>query len=209
MTIPAPPRRNRVLVIGRSKGVLADTVALLRGKGYSAEATNEFDRVLDTFDVAALDVVVFGGMVPPDAKQRLHEQIADRNADVSFVQGFAGIPGLIAAQVEAAVGARDRAIGVEYEPGSRSIRLRLDQPRKVAVVTWWGTRFVPPEPESTSMTVLEAALAAGSHTIALPEEVPTRASFATVSVGSSVWAFIVGAMPPGTTMAQFDDPASS
>jgi hypothetical protein len=209
MTFPTPPRRSRVLVIGRSKGVLADTVALLRGKGYTADATNSFDHVLDSFDMAVLDVVVFGGMVPPETKQRLHEQISGRNPDMVFVQGFAGIPGLIAAQVEAAVGTPGSDADVEYEAASRSIRLRLDRPREVAVVAWWGTAFVPPEPKSTSMTVLDAELPAGPHTIPLPDEVPAQASFATVSVGSSVWAFIVAAMPPGTTMAQFGDPGTS
>jgi len=209
MPVPTPPHRHRVLVIGRSTGVLADTVALLRGKGYTADATNDFDRALDDFDPATLDVVVFGGMVPPETKQRLHEQVSARNPDVVFVQGFAGIPGLIAAQVEVAVGPRGSDADVEYEAASRSIRLRLTRPGQASVVAWWGTAFVPPEPVSTSMTVFDAELPAGSHTVPLPDEVPARASFATVTVGSSVWAFIVAAMPAGTTLARFDDPANS
>jgi hypothetical protein len=209
MTIPTPPHRNRVLVIGRSKGVLADAVALLQGKGYTADATDEFDRVLDSFDFAALDVVVFGGMVPPETKQGLHEEISSRNPDVVFVQGFAGIPGLIAAQVEAAVGDAEGDAAVEYDSATRSIRLSLDRPREVAVVAWWGTSFVPPEPKSTSMTVFDDELPTGSHIVELPDEVPTQASFTTVSVGTSVWAFIVAAMPPGATLAQFGDPASA
>jgi hypothetical protein len=211
VTIPTSPHRKSVLVVGRSPTVLADTVALLRGKGYTAEATNEFDRVLDSYDVAALDIVVFGGMVPPDTKQRLHREISDRNPGVLFVQGFAGIPGLIAEQVEAAVGPRgnDAGADVTYEAASRSISFNLDRPREVSVVAWWHTAFVPPEPKSTSMTILRAELPAGSYKISLPDEIPIQASFATVSVGSSVQAFIVGAMPTGTTMARFPDPASS
>jgi hypothetical protein len=202
---------TRVLVIGRSPGVLADTVTLLRGRGYTADATNDFDHVLERFDVAAVDVVVFGGMVPPDTKQHLHEQISARNPGATFVQGFAGIPGLIAAQVTSAVGTRagDTGADADYEAASRSIRLRLDQPREVTVVAWWGTAFVPPEPTSTSMTVLDTELPAGSHTIPIPGDVPDRASFATVSAGSSVWAFIVAALPPGATMARFDRPATA
>jgi hypothetical protein len=38
---------GRILVIGRSPSVLVDTVEILRSKGYSADATNQFDRVLD------------------------------------------------------------------------------------------------------------------------------------------------------------------
>src|SRR6516165_12658953 len=96
-------RPARILVIGRSETVLSQAVTILREKGYAAGATNEFDRTLDLFDAGQLDLVVFGGMVPPDTKQHLREQISARNSAVAFVQGYAGIPGLIAAQVEAAL----------------------------------------------------------------------------------------------------------
>jgi hypothetical protein len=208
MTLP-PLSPRRVLVIGKSKGVLTETAELLRGKGYAADATNEFDRVLETFDVTAYDVVVFGGMVPPEMKVRLHDEISARNAHVVFVQGFAGIPGLITAQVEAAAGAHNSSADVEYEAASRSVRVRLDEPCEVRVVAWWGTSFVPPEPKSTSMAVLDEKLPAGSHDIVIPDKVPTRGSFVTVSIGSTAWAFIVGVLPPGATLAEFAGPASS
>src|SRR6266487_3755615 len=96
----------RVLVVGRSPSVLRAAVDLLRGKGYLADVTNQFDRVLDEYDVSDLDVLVFGGMVPPETKQYLREEITKRNAGVTFVQGMAGIPGVIAAQVEAVTGGR-------------------------------------------------------------------------------------------------------
>ncbi len=204
MAIPKP---ERVLIIGRSPGVLASTVALLRGRGYTADATTEFDHVVDRYDPATVDVVVFGGMVPPDTRQRLREQFACQHPDTIFVQGFAGIPGLIAAQVEAAVAGPSHDAEAGYEQASRSIRLRLYRPHKVAVVAWWATVFVPPEPQSTSMKVLDTELPIGPHRIPLPDAVPTMASFATVSIGAAVWAFIVGKMPPGTTMAQFDESA--
>ena len=86
---------GRILVVGRSPSVLVDTVEILRGKGYSADATNQFDRVLDDYDAEDLDVVVFGGMVPADTKQRLRQEIRERNAHVMFVQGLAGIAGLM------------------------------------------------------------------------------------------------------------------
>jgi hypothetical protein len=65
MTDARPSPARYVLVVGKSKTVLDRTVGLLRAKGYTADATSEFDHVLDMFDTAALDVVVFGGMVPP------------------------------------------------------------------------------------------------------------------------------------------------
>jgi hypothetical protein len=201
-----PPAR--ILAIGRSETVLSELVMILREKGYAAGATNEFDRTLDLFDAGQLDLVVFGGMVPPDTKEHLREQISTRNPAVAFVQGYAGIPGLIAAQVEAALsdGTTGPTAPVTYDARSRSIGISLDRPQDVTVTAWWHTSFVPPEPKSTSRVILGEELPAGAHTIAIPDEVPAQASFATVSIGPSVHAFIVGAMPSGTTMARFPDP---
>src|SRR5689334_24718096 len=71
MSTPQPnPRRERtigatvqrrVLLVGRSPAVLADTVRLLHDRGFTVEATNRFDDVLAEFDVRQLDLVVFGG----------------------------------------------------------------------------------------------------------------------------------------------------
>jgi len=198
----------RILVIGRSESVLSEAVTILREKGHAAGATNEFDRALDLFDAGQLDLVVFGGMVPPDTRDRLREQISARNPAVAFVQGYAGIPGLIAAQAEAALseGTTGPAASVSYDAPSRSIGLSLDRPQDVTVTAWWHTSFVPPEPKSTSRVILDQELPAGPHTIAIPDEVPAQASFATVSTGPSVRAFIVGPMPSGTTTARFPNP---
>ena len=204
-----PPAR--ILVIGRSETVLSEAVTILRDKGYAAGATNEFDRTLDLFDAGQLDLVVFGGMVPPDTKEHLREQISARNPAVTFVQGYAGIPGLIAAQAEAALsdGTTGPAAAVTYDAPSRSIGISLDRPQVVTVTAWWATSFVPPEPKSTSRVILDEELPAGAHTIAIPDRVPAQASFATVSIGPSVHAFIVGPMPAGTTMARFPDPSGA
>jgi hypothetical protein len=201
----------RILVIGRSESVLSEAVTILREKGHAAGATNEFDRALDLFDAGQLDLVVFGGMVPPDTRDRLREQISARNPAVAFVQGYAGIPGLIAAQAEAALseGTTGPATSVSYDAPSRSIGLSLDRPQDVTVTAWWHTSFVPPEPKSTSRVILDEELPAGAHTIAIPDEVPAQASFATVTTGPSVHAFIVGPMPSGTTMARFPGPSSA
>src|SRR6516225_7858233 len=123
----AANRPALILVIGRSETVLSEAVTILREKGYAAGATNEFDRTLNLFDAEQLDLVVFGGMVPPDTKEHLREQISTRNPAVAFVQGYAGIPGLIAAQVEAALshGTTGSAASVAYDARSRSIGLSL------------------------------------------------------------------------------------
>ncbi|TMR88917.1 hypothetical protein [Nonomuraea basaltis] len=194
----------RILVIGRTESVLSELIMILREKGYAAGATNEFDHTLDLFDIRQLDLVVFGGMVPPDTKDQLREQISTRNPSVVFVQGYAGIPGLVAEQVEAALGDSTTrpASSVAYDAQSRSIGISLEGPQDVAIIVWWHTSFVPPEPKSTSQVILDGRLLAGTHAIAIPHAVPHQASFATVSIGGSVHAFIVGPMPSGTTMAR-------
>jgi hypothetical protein len=202
-------RRTRILVIGRGESVLSELVAILRERGYAAGATNDFGRALDLFDAGQLDLVVFGGMVPPDTKEHLRQEISARNPAATFVQGYAGIPGLIAEQVEAALshGAFGPAASATYDAGSRTIAVSLDVPQDVTVTAWWHTSFVPPEPASTSRLLAAGELPAGPHTLAIPDEVPAQASFATVTAGRSARAFIVGPMPSGTTLAAF--PAAS
>lgn len=185
-----------ILVVGRSPGVLEDVVAILRGKGYAANATNQFDSVLDDYDVADIDVLVFGGMVPADTKQRLREQISARNTHVTFLQGLAGIAGLIAAQVEGLIaGGEPDGSDVVYDADKRTVQVTLSESAHVTVNAWWATSFTPPEPASTSLRLLDNDLAAGRHTIALPDRVPSEASFVTVAVGSAVHARTVGPMP--------------
>jgi hypothetical protein len=196
MNAPLATDPGRILVVGRSPSVLVDTVEILRSKGYSADATNQFDRVLDDYDAEDIDIVVFGGMVPAGTKQHLRQEIRERNAHVTLVQGLAGIGGLIAAQVEGVITAGEPDdSNVVYDEDQRAVHLTLHKAARVAVEAWWATSFTPPEPKSTSMQVLDAELQEGSHSIALPAEVPSVASFLAVTVGSAVRTFTVGAMP--------------
>jgi len=206
----AANRPARILVIGRSETVLSEVVTILRENGYAAGATNEFDRTLEVFAAGQPGLVVFGGMVPPDTKEHLREQISAPNPAVAFLQGYADIPGLLAAQAEAALshGTTGPTVAVTYDARSRSIGASLDRPQHATVTAWWHTSFAPPDPKSTSRVILDEELPAGPHTIAIPDEVPAQASFATVSIGPSVHAFTVGPMPSGTTMARFPDPSS-
>ena len=203
LTLPieaAPEARpqSRVLIIGRSENVLSETVEILRRDGRAAGASNEFDDVMDLFDMTAVDIVVFGGMVPPDTKELLRKQISERNPAMTFIQGFAGIAGVIVAQVQAALTEEARAetgLAVTYDPRTRTVDLHLDGPQDVQVVAWWGTSFTPPEPRSTSLVLLDEELPAGQHAITLPAEVPAQASFVTVAAGDAVQAIIIGPMP--------------
>jgi hypothetical protein len=193
---------DRVLVVGRSPSVLVAAVDILRAKGYTADATNRFDRVLDDYDVTGLDVLVFGGMVPPDTKQLLRAEISRRNPRVSFVQGLAGIAGVIAAQVEALASEERQGpddAEISYDAEHRHVRLTLKAPAHVTVEALWGTSFTPPEPKSTSTVVFDGDLAPGAHEIPLPDAVPSQASFATVAAGGLVRVFTVGAIPEAVT----------
>ena len=215
LTLPieaAPEVRteSRVLIIGRSENVLSETVQILRLLGYAAGASNDFADVMDLFDMTAVDVVVFGGMVPPDTKERLRQQISGRNPGVTFVQGFAGIPGVIVAQVRAAGDASAQAgRAVAYDQETRTVDVHLDRAEDVQVVAWWGTSFTPPEPRSTSLVLVDAYLPAGEHTVTLPAEVPSQASFVTVAARDAVRTLIVGPMPAGLTMASLPQPPAT
>jgi hypothetical protein len=193
--IPGTRREARVLIIGRSENVLSEAVELLRLAGHAAGATNQFADVMGLFDMTAVDIVVFGGMVPPDTKELLRQQISGRNPAITFIQGLAGIAGLIAAQVQASLTGDAAGVAVSYDPPARTVRLHLDQPEDVQVTAWWATSFTPPEPRSTSLVVLSARLPAGPHTVTLPEEVPAQASFVGVAAGDAVQVITVGPMP--------------
>jgi hypothetical protein len=186
------PQRS-VLLIGKSQLVLDDSVAGLRDLGYKAEATNQFDDVTTRFDPREIDVVVFGGQVSPDRKAELREEIGTINPRIIFVQGLAGIPGLIIDQVQSAFAADnpEPAEAPTLTPDERSIRLTLGEPADVKVTIWWQTSFVPPDPKSDSLLLLEDRLAVGNHTVTVPDLVPTKAAFATVHVDAAIYAFSI------------------
>ena len=186
------PRRS-VLLIGKSQLVLDGALAGLRDLGYKAEATNDFADITGRFDVTEIDLVVFGGQVPPDRKAELREEIGASNPRMIFVQGLAGIPGLIINQVQGAFTAnhQDPSRAPTYTPEDRSIRLILADPADVKVTAWWQTSFVPPDPKSDSLLLLDDQLAGGDHTIPVPDQVPPKAAFATVQIDSAIYGFSI------------------
>ena len=94
-----------------------------------------------------------------------------------------------------------------YDTTKRTVQISLPAPARVVVEAWWATSFTPPEPTSASMRVTDSHFASGEHFVALPAEVPSVASFVTVSVGPTVRAFTVGAMPEAVTrMVPTGDP---
>jgi hypothetical protein len=185
--------QRSVLLIGKSQLVLDETVAGLRDLGYKAEATNDFADITGRFDARKLDLIVFGGQVPPDRKAELTEEIGAINPQVIFVHGLAGIPGLIINQVQGAFASdhQDPTGAPAYAPGERSIRLTLASPAVVKVTAWWQTSFVPPDPKSDSLVLLDDRLAGGDYTVPLPDHVPPKAAFATVKIDAAIYAFSV------------------
>ena len=195
MTEPPATRTQRILIVGRSPRVILEAADILRSRGFHTDATNQFDEVLTEYDTTNLDVIVFGGMVPPEARQYLKNEISKVNDHVTFVQGLAGIPGLIAAQVEGVTSTAGDDHGVAYDPRKRTVQLTLQEPAQVVVEAWWTTSFTPPEPTSTSMRVIDRQFASGEHFIPLPAEVPPVASFVAVSVGPAIHTCTIGPMP--------------
>jgi hypothetical protein len=188
-----PDTQPSVLLIGKSQRVLDAAVLALRDLGYKAEATNDFADVTRRFDARKLDLVVFGGQVPPDRKAELRDEIGAINPRVIFVQGLAGIPGLIVGQVQGAFAAdhQDPTGAPIYTPDDRSIRLTLADPADVKVTVWWQTSFVPPDPESDSLPLLDKRLGGGDHAIPVPDLIPRKAAFATVQIDTAIHAFSI------------------
>lgn len=203
----APPRRS-VLVIGASQRVLDETVTVLRDLGYTAQATSDFlGDIPGRFDVTRIDLVSLGGQVPSDRKTELRRQIAAGNPRVIFLDSLAGIPGLIAAQVQQAFTA-DRQVlarSPACTPGDRSVELTLADPAPVKVTAWWRTSVIPPDPKSESLVLLDGMLPSGKHTVPVPGHVfqPPRRSpnspslppavFASVQIGEAVYVFSIAA----------------
>jgi hypothetical protein len=140
-----------------------------------------------------IDLVVFGGQVPPDRKAELREEIGAVNPEVIFVQGLAGITGLIVNQVQGAftVNRQDPSRAPTHTLHHRSIRLTLAEPADVKVTLWWQTSFVPPDPKSDSLVLLDGQLGGGDHAIPIPDRIPPKAAFATVQIDKAIYAFSI------------------
>jgi hypothetical protein len=198
--------QRSVLLLGGSRRLVGDCVAALLDLGYAAQGTNDFfTDIPGRFDVTHIDLVSLGGLVPPDRKAELKEQITAINPRVIFIDALAGIPGLIAGQVQEAfaVGRQDPGPAPAYSPADRSIRLTLADPAAVKVTLWWRTSLIPPDPESDSLVLFDGRLPNGDHAIPVPGGIPPQAVtpngprpapwFATVQVGGAIHNFGIAA----------------
>jgi hypothetical protein len=182
-----------VLILGRSQLVIDDAVAGLHELGYAAQATNDFADITGRYDLEHTDVVVFGGQVPAGREAELKQEIGAINPHVISVEGLAGIPGLIVHQIQGAFAAehQDPTRAPTYTPDDRTIRLALAEPHDVKVTLWWTTSTVPPDPKSDSVVLLDDLLAAGDHTIPVPDHIPAKRAFATVQIDAAIHAFSI------------------
>lgn len=182
-----------VLILGRSQLVIDDAVAGLDELGYTAQATNDFADITGRYDVEHIDVVVFGGQVPAGREAELKQEIGAINPQCIFVEGMAGIPGLIVNQIQSAFAAehQDPTQAPTYTPDERTIRLTVAEPHDVKVTLWWTTSTVPPDPKSDSVILLEDLLAAGDHTIPVPDHIPRKRAYATVQIDAAIHAFSI------------------
>lgn len=183
---------STVLIIGRSQAVLDTTVALLKDRGYTAQATNNFEAITSQVDPRTLDLVVFGGQVPPARKTEMRDQISAVNPTVKFAQGLSGIPGLIADQVTGALAGEQLVSGQApvYDGPTKTIVLSLYAPLDVTVTAYWITELIPPDPKSDSLVLHDGPLPIGEHRFLIPDRVSLdAAAFATVRAGAAIWSF--------------------
>jgi CheY-like chemotaxis protein len=180
-----------VLVIGRSQAVLDGTVELLSEAGYPVQATNDFEAITDQVDPQTIDLVVLGGQIPPAKKVEMREHISAANDAVSFVQGLAGIPGLITDQVAGALAGEQLIAGQApvYDAAEKKIALSLYASMDVKVTVYWITALIPPDPKSDSLVLHDGPLPSGDHAFEIPSTVSLDAAFATVSAGTAIWSF--------------------
>lgn len=191
--------QRSVLLFGASQRILDECVAALRDLGYTAQGTTDFaSDITGRFDIPRIDLVSLGGLVPADRKAELREQIATLNPQAIVIDALAGIPGLIASQVQEAFSAdgHDPARAPAYNPGDRSIRVALTEPAAVRVTLWWRTALIPPDPKSDWLVIFDGRLPGGDHTIPVPAHIPPQTDtptgprpapwFATVQAGQAV-----------------------
>jgi hypothetical protein len=200
---PGQPSQDRstpkhVLIVGRSPHVLTEAIAMLRAKGYRADATNQFDDVLDDYDVTTIDLVVFGGMVPLDTRRHLEEEIGRRSPRTRIAQGRVGVAEVIVAQVEEHFSGVEAGAAASYDPDPRAVRLTLAQPTPVTVEARWAV-LAPPRVTDGALALFDGVLEAGEHRVPVPDEVPAEASFVTVSLGRFVAVLTVGPVPERIT----------
>jgi hypothetical protein len=62
--------------------------------------------------------------------------------------------------------------------------------------------MVPPDPKSDSLILLDDRLAAGDHTIKIPDHIPPKRAYATVQAAQAIYNFSIATRAITETRAQ-------
>jgi len=182
-------KKATILIIGKSPAALDAMQSLLHKSGYAVETTNNFENVPERFKLENFDLITMGGQVPPDTKAIVMQAAKERKSNMLFVQGMAGIPGLVVEQIEGELAAEQRKPdrAPVFRAATRTLNLFLPESAPVKVTAWWHTDFIPPNPGSDSRVLCNKTLAAGNHNIPVPGDIPNEYSFVTVRIGNAVY----------------------
>jgi hypothetical protein len=186
-----PMNKKHILILGKSPLVLQTASSLLQERGYEVETSDNFDDVAARFDLKQVDLITTGGQVPVEKRAEIREIGRELNSDMLFVQGLAGIPGLIVEQIEGEFNKKyqeDQQVP-NYDAATRTIKLLLKKQAAVKVTGWWQTTFVPPNPGSDSQILTDEHMSPGEQSISVPASVPEKASFATVQIDHAIYNF--------------------
>ena len=183
--------KKRILIIGKSPLVLETTTKLLQERGYKVDTTDNFDDITKRFDLRRFDLITTGGQVPEEKRAEIRKDAREQKHEMLFVQGLAGIPGLIVQQIEGEFAAtyQDQKNIPIYDRDTRQIIIKLTKQAEVKITAWWQTTFVPPNPGSDSRVLLDEQLGAGEHLVDVPTVVPEKASFVTVQLDKAIYNF--------------------
>jgi hypothetical protein len=184
-------QKKHILIIGKSPTALESMMGLLRKRGYEVETTDVFDDIAGRFDLRQLDLITTGGQVPVGKREEIRHDARELNHDMLFVQGLAGIPGLVVQQIEGEFAAqyRDTVHTPIFDAATRGIKFLLEESASVKITCWWQTSFVPPNPGSDSLVLVDETMSADGHTILIPPAIPPEASFVTVRIGKAIYCF--------------------
>ena len=82
-------------------------------------------------------------------------------------------------------GGPDDQLGPEHRPPGATPIISTT----VAAIT--SATFVPPDPKSDSLVLLDEYLAEGDHALPLPDHIPAKAAFATVQIDTTIYALSI------------------
>jgi hypothetical protein len=172
---------ERVMLVGRRRGVLEPTAARLVARGYEVRWSTRAGRALVQVGPFAPDVLALGRGVGADDRATLVAAFQARVADLRVVDGLAPIPELLVAQVQQAAHP-PQGLG-DVSVAGDELRLDLAEPGHVTVVEHQLGLTM----RARRRVVADVDLPAGPGTVPLPKGTTGRGRrFLVVSSGDDV-----------------------